>query len=631
MNLRLLSPMEQYLEAQLSEILMLPSDIAIFWQSESPETELRKYLDNLTARFIDLCMNLSDFFYQKDLKNIYPQPQAMLFNSGNDDFFAALCNDSPFDKIDDSRVKDIFLRLFDIRKHKELLELSERDALARLPDDIRFYWEKASEQYSENFAYDSDTAVLSLVYDWGALRLRLLEAELPQSLPESVFMRIHTKALVQTETGYCLLLRLGEADMYDNYVLDQPAYEIVITFFSFEYSFEPYDYYSLCQVNHFPSPNFNIALSYTLSHHLTIKHNMMGADLLNDNERTLISLAEMLLCFQRTANIGWLENAVKDIQSPEELYKFATLLKDEAKDKYLSLAISAVKKYVANPEKRNLKRIRGHIKRGELALSTFEGLLPFRWILTQFKIASGAYPIHPAATKYHENVATGWREKITGHLFEAGFSGEYPSFRRLNSDWNGEFISFSEIQYRQPNGLSVCLTAAATKLLDNQLQGVPFNDITAYDCQHHGKQKERHIILGLDSEVYHVNELSPDDEQLKTPEDAWAEIDGHLEQVYRFFAGKRLTKEYKKKYGIKNDFGKRVSKFSVICLIMGLSWSLFFWPLFSAFTSVMAKEPYLKTLLDPVMMWVSLGGGLAFAILIWIVFVIAMWRLPGRK
>ena len=130
--------------------------------------------------------------------------------------------------------------------------------------------------------------------------------------------------------------------------------------------------------------------------------------------------------------------------------------------------------------------------------------------------------------------------------------------------------------------------------------------------------------------AYEVNSLDPVNEGAKTPEAAKAGFDVHLEQAYRVLSGQRMTKEYRERYGIENKFWKYFWGLTKFSLLAGIAVAVVFWLTFPTLALLISHIPFLKTFLQPYTIIYCWAGGLAGALMLWLIGLMITFKMSSR-
>ena len=407
-----------------------------------------------------------------------------------------------------------------------------------------------------------------------------------------------------------------------------------ILFREADYSYQLFDYYNYAMIHARPGSCTNLIQARRLASMLVEKHGALGDAALSQTERWLFPAAQVVVHLCGHYSFDSVQRFMKAIvATPDDLDHWAEILLTDAKDKNLSRAFSTIAQCKRNMNKASIWKVLNAMKYANIVLTLPEGRPVLHWILNMFRTACSEYTPKPAIRAFHETAANKFRKFVTMRLSKDGFSGEYPHFRRVSASSRAELFSFAEVAYAD-RGMAALMTTGVINLgKDNSAQGVPYEHLTAYDCQHTGGRcKARYaIICGVENPAYQVSSGNHYDEDADSTETERAEFELHLEQAYRVLAGQRMTKEYKARYGIKSNLSQGAWKLGKLCCILGVVWGTLFWLLFSIFISIDTKSPYMNVLMDTEAIVIVLGGGLLFGLFMWVVGFLALIQHGERK
>ena len=647
MNHQLLSSLELFLSDQFEHTFMPPTAL-IFWHSADTDREIEKYMSYLSTLPAQEIFRIYNNVYELlctpysvvKLAATDDPSYASFRHDENYEYYLLFSEKTLLELSNVKNLKEIFSAIFKTRRRALQQQADERKALEWLPENVRACWQQLDFSASAQFVH-LENGSMSIVADfaWGQMEIQLVN---PQSSPaingEQIYMFNH-KELYTLEDGFELLFRYDMQDESGSTVVSETEQSIV--FSGAEYQYKLFNYYEYSVINGFPAERTNLQIASRLSHALTNKHNVLGDSSLNESEKLLLPAAHVIQHLHGHLAFFWMKSSIENMPvSSEQLNDWAQRLKTEGKCKYLQKAFTAFAKCKENTTDGNIKKAFNRLRTANLELTTIEGRYVLYWFLAQFAKACSQYMVKHENNKDLDGMIREFRRFATERLKKDEFTGVYPHFRKMMPKGKGQFISFIEISYYDPNTsvLTAMLTAGVISLdRENYVEGIPFEEITAYDSQFggirfDGKYNSRYcIVCGMENPAYTVNSLPPQDEKAETHEKAKINFEIHLKQVYRVLSGQRMTQEYKAKYGIKNDIGKRAWKLAKICFLMGIGWATGFWLLMSLFSSIVDREPYLTTLFDPFLIVLCYAGGLFFALIFWLLFFFLMFRMQSRK
>jgi len=641
MKHQLLSNLELSLSRRFESTFMPPAAL-LFYFNEDTNQEIEKYFSYLstqTTQIINLIYN-----------NVYEllcTPHSVIKSTVADESLRVSDHDCLMKLIGKSlpdisnmdTLREVFSAMFHIHRRVLKQNNDEKTMLEQLSPNVKLCWEHP-DFITNARLYHFANGDISIIADfsWGQMEIKLLDVKcFPANNGEQVYCLEH-KELYAINGGFGLTFR------YFTYA-DKGAIEAVsdtdydIFFSGAEYQCKLFNYYDYCMINRIPADRHNLLLASYLSLTLVEKHRILGNSILNESEQLLFPAAQIMNFLNINHSFWFVKTLIEDVTAtPEQLDEWARRLQSEGKDKYLHKMFTAISKCKANMTNGNIRKMLNRIKNTSLELTTIEGRYVLHWVLSKFEEACSQYMPKPANRRFLDTAIFEFRGFVTERLQEDGFSGAYPHYRKMASANTGHFISFTEDSYSSPDRLIAMMTAGVIALdKDSSVQGIPFHEITAYDCQYggiqfDGKYKSRYsIVCGFQNPAYRITCLDTEEENARSAETAKAVFEIHLEQAYRILSGQRMTKDYKAQYGIKNDFWARAWNLAIVCFLMGIGWSTGFWLLYGITLSASRHEPYLTTLRDFDYFLICFAGGLFFAFVFWLIFFFLMSKAHSRN
>ncbi|MCL2694721.1 MAG: DUF3878 family protein [Clostridiales bacterium] len=503
----------------------------------------------------------------------------------------------------------------------------EQRAIERFPAEVRAHWPLFAAEAKIIFP-KSGEASLICDFTWGQLKLNLLGIQCEPAIEGEQEDWLGDAALSLLPEGFKLsFLRWEQGE-------DRATIQQEVRFRGVDYQFTPFDYYTHCVINRFPADRANLQAVSWLAAVLMEKQQMMGAAALNGKEQQLFpaaqSLSQLHNAYSYKSIISVKSYAEKMAVSPEQLDEWAQRLKTEGRDKFLHKFFSALSRYQDNKTNGNARKTLSALRRARLELTTFEGRYVLHWLLSQFEQACSEYSRKPADSEKIDALISDFRSFVTERLRIDGFSGDYPHFRRMTEKNTGQLLSFAENSFYR---FAAWLIVGTIEIdIDQSVQGIPFQELTAYDCQHIGKHRANYIMVcGVKNPAYEICPQDSKEAYAEAAETAKAGVEPHLAQAYRLLSGQQLTKEYKAQYGLKSNAWKNAWKLALTFLAMGLVWATVFWVAMSALGSVLAGEPYLDILLDPFIIKICYSGGLGFALIFCVLWLFIIYRAKRRN